>query len=260
MAIEIIKEPKVSRESAAGNTHNKVYALLKNSTKSGKVLDIPCGSGAFLRRLLDGGYATYGADLVQHEALPDAAEFMSADMNRTLPYEDATFDVVVSIEGIEHIKRPFDFISECNRILKPNGMLILTTPNISSLRSRWRWFLTGFHNKGKLPLDDNDPQPRHHINLLSFPQLRYMLHTSGFQITAIHSNRIKLASLLYLPCWPVSRLITSLVCKKGAKNGTQDTLFRHITRQLYSFDVAFGESLILVAHNTRQQSVPPVSD
>lgn len=251
MAIETIKEPNVSRESAAGNTHNKVFALLQKNLKSGKVLDIPCGSGAFLRRLLESGYATFGADLMQHEALPEGADFMSADMNNTLPYEEDTFDAVVSIEGIEHIKRPFDFIAECNRILKPDGLLILTTPNISSLRSRWRWFLTGFHNKGKLPLDENNPQPRHHINLLSYPQLRYMLHTSGFLITSVESNRTKLASLLYMPCWPAGRLITSLVCKKGAKNETQRALFHDITRQLYSFEVAFGESLILVAKKTK---------
>lgn len=250
MAIEAIKEPQVSRESAASNTHQKVFALLAQAHGAGKVLDIPCGSGAFLRRLVEGGYDAHGADLEPHPALPENAGFASADMNEPLPYEDASFDAVVSIEGIEHIQRPFDFVRECHRILKPEGLLILTTPNISSLRSRWRWFLTGFHNKGKLPLDEEHPEPRHHINLLSYPQLRYMLHTSGFRIVTQRSNRIKPISWVYLPCWPLCRLVNSLLCRKGAKNARQRALFAEITRNLYATDVAFGESLILVARKT----------
>lgn len=250
MAIEEIREPQVSRESAASNTHDKVYALLAAACKQGTVLDIPCGSGAFLQRLVDGGYAAHGADLQAHPALPEAAVFSAADMNKPLPYEDAHFDAVVSIEGIEHIQRPFDFIRECNRVLKPGGLLLLTTPNTSSLRSRWRWFLTGFHNKGKLPLDESNPEPRHHINLLSYPQLRYMLHTAGFRITAQHCNRIKPISWLYLPCWPLCRLLNGLVGRKGAKNARQLALFAEVNRALYSRDVAFGESLILVAEHT----------
>lgn len=242
--------PAISRESASRNAHAEVYALLGERLAAGSILDIPCGSGAFLRRLLDGGYTTCGADIIPHEAVPPDAKFIAADMNDPLPYKGASFDAVVSIEGIEHIRRPFDFIGECARILKPGGLLILTTPNISSLRSRWRWFLTGFHNKGKYPLDETNPRPRHHINLLSYPQLRYILHTAGLRITRIETNQIKMASWLYAPIAPIARLVTAWVFKRGAKNSALEALYRDVARDLYSRPVCFGETAVLVARKS----------
>lgn len=239
--------PAISRESASHNAHAKVYALLGEHVASGTVLDVPCGSGAFLRRLLDGGYTTCGADIAPHEAIPPDVQFLAADMNERLPYEDATFDAVVSIEGIEHIRRPFDFVGECARILKPGGVLILTTPNISSLRSRWRWFLTGFHNKGKYPLDETNPLPRHHINLLSYPQLRYIFHTAGLRIARVETNQIKGVSWLYAPVAPFARLVTRWVFQRGAKDARMAALYREVARDLYSRPVCYGETIILVA-------------
>lgn len=235
-----------SRESAARNTHRLAGELLEARLPEGRVLDIPCGSGAFLKRMLNGRYDLAGADIESHPALPEVP-FHSSDMNERLPFDDASFDVVVSIEGIEHIKRPFDFVRECNRILEPGGLLILTTPNISSLRSRWRWFLTGFHNKQKYPLDESDPRPRHHINMLSFPELRYMLHTNGFRIESVHTNRIKAISWVYAPLLPLHYLMTRIAFNKGAKNDNLRKQNREFFRQLFSTPILFGESIIVVA-------------
>ncbi len=236
-----------SRESAPRNTHAKVYELLQAHMTSGNVLDIPCGSGAFLRRLQQGAYTCYGADIAAHPAIPREATFVQTNMNDTLPFDDDRFDAVVSIEGIEHIRRPFDFVNECARILKPGGLLFLTTPNISSLRSRWRWLLTGFHNKGNCPLDETNPLPRHHINLLSYPQLRYMLHTAGLRIEQRNTSRIKAAAWLYAPFWPLARTITQWVVWRGAKNAAMAALFREIHRELYTLPVSFGDNIILIA-------------
>ena len=239
----------ISRESAPRNTHDKVYALLRDRLERGQVLDVPCGSGAFLRRLCAGSFSAWGADIVAHPAVPEDVVFTVADMNDALPFPEAQFDAVVSIEGIEHIRRPFDFLAECARILKPGGLLILTTPNISALRSRWRWLLTGFHNKGKFPLDEANPLPRHHINLLSYPQLRYMFHTAGLRIEHRDTNHIKAASWLYLPLLPLTWLITRWVLWRGAKNPALAALNREVTHELYSLPVCFGENIILVARN-----------
>jgi ubiquinone/menaquinone biosynthesis C-methylase UbiE len=61
-----------------------------------------------------------------------------------IPVEDATFDLVVCTEVIEHLELdPMFMIAEINRVLKPQGILILTTPNITSSRALWK-ILRGF--------------------------------------------------------------------------------------------------------------------
>src|SRR5262249_9205652 len=52
----------------------------------------------------------------------------------TFPYADASFDVILSCEIIEHLLcNPIHMLVECHRVLKPEGLLILTTPNVLRL-------------------------------------------------------------------------------------------------------------------------------
>lgn len=234
------------REAAGRNTHGRVFDALCRYVPEGTVLEIPCGSGAFLQRLRAAGYRVVGADL-DPTILRHQPPSMVADMSAPLPLPSDAVDAVVSIEGIEHIHRPFDFVRECRRVLKSGGYLILTTPNISSARSRWRWLLTGFHNKAKYPLDETQPALRHHITMLPFPALRYMLHTQGFSLVAVHTNRVKAASLLYAPWWPLQWLLTRLILPRGAKSREHERAIGDTRSQLNSAPVFFGEALILVA-------------
>lgn len=234
------------RESAGLNTHARVYGALRAHVPAGAIFEIPCGSGAFLARLEGGPYKVIGADL-DPRILRAEPPSLVADMSAPLPLKTGSVAGMVSIEGIEHIRRPFDFVGECRRVLRPGGYLILTTPNISSARSRWRWFLTGFHNKAKYPLDEAHPALRHHITMLSFPELRYMLHTQGFEVTSVQTNRIKAASWLYALCWPLQWLVGAWTLRRGAKNPEHARIIAETRRQLLSPAVFFGESLILVA-------------
>jgi SAM-dependent methyltransferase len=234
-----------ARELTSRNTHAVVAHLLGAEPGGRRVLDIPCGEGAFLERLREMGVAGHGADIVNRATLP--ASFTNADMNAPLPFPDGSFDAVVCIDGIEHLERPFDFVRECHRVIRHGGVLIVSTPNISALRSRWRWLLTGFHNKGKVPLNERDPTPWHHVNLLSFPALRYLLHRSGFTINAIATNRIKPVSWLYLPLWPVAALVTAVALRRWEKDPDQRRRNGEILRQMLTTCIAFGETMIVKA-------------
>ena len=237
----------LSRMSAAKDTHARVFALLRQAAPHGHVLDLPAGSGAFTRRLLDADYRATAGDLDAHPALPQEATFAPCNMDEPLPFADAGFDAVCSIEGIEHIRRPFDFIRECRRVLAPGAPLLLSTPNISSLRSRFRHLLTGFHNKGKHPLDETQPAPRHHINLLSFPALRYMLHTQGFEIETVATNQVKAAAWCYAPLVPLAWWASRSAFRRGIKNPDHARVTHAVLRQMCSRAVLFGETLIVVA-------------
>ncbi len=245
MTVTAAARPR-ARELTSRNTHAVVARLLAREPAARRVLDIPCGEGAFLERVRALGRAAHGADIVNRAALAPA-EFTAADMNAPLPFDDASFDAVVCIDGIEHLERPFDFVRECRRVLAANGVLIVSTPNITALRSRWRYLLTGFHNKAKVPLDERDPTPWHHVNLLSFPALRYLLHRNGFRVSRIATNRIKPISWLYLPLWPISLLATSLSMRRWESDPAQRERNEEILRQMHTSCIAFGETMIVKA-------------
>jgi SAM-dependent methyltransferase len=234
------------RENACRGTHKAAAKLMPRNGACSKILDIPCGEGAFAEAMLKQGREVHAVDC-QNILKVQGARFQVADMNQRLPFQDGELDAVVSIEGIEHIERPFDFVRECHRVTRPGGWLILSTPNISALRSRWRWLVTGFHNKCKTPLDESGPDPLHHINVMGFPKLRYMLHTSGYRITGIGTNRSKWISYLYLPLVPIAYLVTRWVFFWEVKGESEKQQNKEILHQMFSPAVLFGETLLLRA-------------
>ena len=125
--------------------------------------------------------------------------------------------------------------------------VVVATPNISALRSRWRYFWTGFHNKAKIPLDERRPTYMHHINMISFPEIRYMLHRIGFEVTDLLTNRIKPVSWVYAPLAPLSYLFTQLALIQEEPDKSYHPLFREIIAQMHTKEMLFGETMIVVA-------------
>lgn len=69
----------------------------------------------------------------------DNVDILPGDITKRLPFKDAEVDVVYCSEVIEHLLEPELFLSEIKRITKPNGYLILTTPNEPNLFQRAYW-------------------------------------------------------------------------------------------------------------------------
>jgi hypothetical protein len=86
-----------------------------------------------------------------------------------------------------------------------------------------------------------------HINMMDFPKLRHMLHTSGYRITKITTNRTKWVSYAYLPMLPICYLMTRLVFLHEVRSQSEKRQNREILRQLFSVPVLFGEVLAVRA-------------
>lgn len=213
-----------------------------------RVLDAPCGGAAALTlALLEKGFAAVGADLDLEAETHLGKAFAKVDLDTPLPWPDQTFDAVFSTEGIEHLENHFSFLREMGRILKPGGVLVLTTPNITALRSRVRFFGSGFFGRDGRPLNETSRHPLHHIGLATFPELRYDLHTSGFRLSEVLHTHIKPISYLYAVYAPWMWLYTRLAFRKE-KDSDQRKRNKEVLAALLSPSLLFGECLMLVAN------------
>src|SRR5688572_2504471 len=106
---------------------------------AGCLLDVPAGNSPVARGARALGWRVVGLDLFP----PRGFAGVRGDACRSFPFRDRSFDALLSIEGIEHFENQAAFLRECARVLKPGGLLLLTTPNVMHLSARMSAFLTG---------------------------------------------------------------------------------------------------------------------
>lgn len=124
-----------------------VQALRELSPES-QILDLACGTGAWLNRLNSLGYRNLTGidqDNEQFQA-GRAAHHYCVNFNEwdwTQAVRDRRFDLITAIEIIEHVANPERFIELACQLLVPGGWLLITTPNIYSIRARLRFLIQG---------------------------------------------------------------------------------------------------------------------
>jgi SAM-dependent methyltransferase len=170
-----------------------------------------------------------------------------ADLSERLPYEDASFEFLSCLEGIEHLEDQFAFIRECWRVLRPGGRLLLSTPNILGLASRWRFFWTGFFPLATKPMNEHRKAPIHdHIHLITYYGLRYILRTTGFTITGVTTDRIRKYGLLHSWAIPLVWVATRLAFRRET-DPRQAQSNVEIGAHMLSRDLLLGRTLMVLA-------------
>ncbi len=156
-------------ENTAPDSASYKYIIPYISGK--RVLDLGCGSGVYLEKF---GNNSIGVDAsivnlrrLRSKELPG----LRADICRRLPFQEGSFDVVFCSHILEHVSSPFDLLKECRRVLKNDGIIIVTVPIEKSLA---RLILRDHYYRG------------HPTHLYSFSMdgMKQLLSLSGFKFCA----------------------------------------------------------------------------
>lgn len=138
-----------SPASMAGiGTHEVVFELIKKHLPNpSRVIDLAAGEGAFSVKLKNLGHEILAIDASRENwkvpDIPLEIENFDSEFAERILKTDNKFDAIVAIEIIEHLENPFRFVRECAKLLKPDGLLFLTTPNVEAVHSRLIFLYSG---------------------------------------------------------------------------------------------------------------------
>ena len=157
-------------------------------------LDIGCGWGTIYNILRELGYNINAIDIdnpsnIEHTSF----QYHDIDKSPQVPYDDCTFDLVICSEVIEHIEEPIRLLKEIYRILSPNGIVIITFPNILNFTSRYNYLMNRRHSKFQWTKNDECIyHPKNgiggHISAIDYFKINYLSNKIGLNIEAIKTN------------------------------------------------------------------------
>jgi rhamnosyltransferase len=149
-----------------------------------RVLDVGCGHGAHAITTARTGAAVLGFDRSAadlrlararaSDAGVDTASFQVGDAEQGWPYRDASFDVVLALDVLEHVRGRTNFLRECRRVMRRGGKLLVAVPNRGN---RWRRTLLRLG----LPAYSD---PDHKVEY-SKDELESELASAGFRVESI---------------------------------------------------------------------------
>lgn len=168
----------------------KVYEIIKSLNEKQqlkRVLDVGCADGKFSAKLKDDfNFEMYGID-ISCEAIKKAKKkgikAVCHNAQREFPYPKNFFDLILGCEIIEHLYDTDFFIDELKRVLKKDGFLILTTPNLASAINRIKILF------GQYPYESVEYKigGAGHIRAYTIPVLKKQLSSHGLKKVLITS-------------------------------------------------------------------------
>jgi ubiquinone/menaquinone biosynthesis C-methylase UbiE len=137
MMFNFLKKKLLSLFHESWQDNQKKFLTLLKEIKSTSLLDLGCGDGEFTIKCgsIINANDLYGIDF-DDESLKNASKkdvkVIKSDLNDKLPFKDELFDVVISNQVIEAVYNPDNFVKEICRVLKKNGICIVSTENLAS--------------------------------------------------------------------------------------------------------------------------------
>lgn len=163
----------LSKVSGMSIERNKTkHLFLQDNNLKGSLLDVGCGNGHWLNYMRNLGWQVQGTDfdpVAAEQARNNYGLNVQIGELADIAYPDHSFDAITLKHVIEHHPDPVNLLAECLRILKPNGKLVVITPNTQS----WGHKYYGSYWRGL--------EPPRHLHLFSPKNLKHTAQKAGFK-------------------------------------------------------------------------------
>ncbi|WP_288368603.1 class I SAM-dependent methyltransferase [uncultured Roseivirga sp.] len=233
----------------------------KEFYKGKTVVDFPAGNGVTSKILQDVGANPVPIDLFPEYFNIEGLDCIRANVREGLPLEEASADVLICQEGIEHFSDQFEALREFNKVLKPKGTLLITTPNYSNLRARMSYLLSESERYNDImppnEIDSiwmsdqtiTDEIYFGHIFLIGAQKLRVLAKLAGFRIKKIHFTRRKSTSLLLFPfIYPFIRVSNWITYRKNLRKNKDYDM--EVKREVYGevYRLSIDPKILIQSH------------
>jgi ubiquinone/menaquinone biosynthesis C-methylase UbiE len=157
-----------------------------------KILDIGCAQGNIATLLAENGFGAVALDLNQSflnyakkkREFGDISYVCASALN--MPFENEKFDAVIIGELVEHVAYPEKLLKEAKRVLKPGGLMIITTPNnhifLGMLSGIKPELFEDIKDRNKLLKRQFGPAGKDHLFVFDKKSLNALLERQGFEI------------------------------------------------------------------------------
>ena len=160
-----------------------------------RVLEIGCGDGELLFKFKSKYQEVWGIEIapsridrikkkIENED-ENNIRVRVGDANQRLDFKDGYFDTITAISVLEHLFDPYYFMSECYRLLRSNGTLIVQVPNIAYFSYRIGLLF------GRLPVTSQEiGWDGGHLHYFTRLSLKRLFEKEGFEVVKITSSGI----------------------------------------------------------------------
>ncbi|TAE79080.1 MAG: class I SAM-dependent methyltransferase [Bacteroidetes bacterium] len=223
--------------------------------KGKQVVDLSAGSGYIINLFEQKGAVVHPFDLFPEQNKFCQTTCCFIDLQQRLPIEANWADVVILSETIEHLPNQLFLFEEVSRIIKPGGVFLLSTPNTSSLRSRFSQFIAeSEHYRSPLPNEYNaltrwEGQTSGYyakVFISGILRLRVLAALNKLCISKVYQTKPSSTSVWLMVFYPVIWWFSKQQLKKGIRETPQaaDAL-REIFKLNTSKKVLLSKHLIM---------------